>query len=160
VANGFSGSFVISSDKKVAAISNIVSSTFSAGASYVGRSGGATTVLLPLLFKDNSGYYTWFSVQNAGTGDANVNVAYSDGVSASATIKPGAAKVFYQAAESHTQKIFAATITSNQPVVAAAIQENPRIMFAYTGITGGATNPVFPTINANNAGYHGHRCEG
>ncbi len=153
VANGFSGSFVISSDKKVAAISNIVASDFAAGASYVGRSGGATKVLLPTLFKDNSGFFTWFSVQNAGTGDANVQIAYSDGVNASATIKPGAAKVFYQAAEAHTQKIFAATITSNQPVVAAAIQENPRIMFAYTGITGGSTNPVFPTINANNAGY-------
>jgi hypothetical protein len=153
VANGFSGSFVISSDKKVAAISNILSSDFRAGASYVGRSGGATTVLLPLLNKNNSGFTTWYSVQNAGTGDANVNVAYSDGTTASATIKAGAAKVFYQAAETHPGPVFAATITSNQPVVAAVIQESASIMFAYTGFTGGTTNPVFPLINANNSGY-------
>lgn len=154
VANGFSGSFVISSNKKVAAISNILSSDFRAGASYVGRSGGATKVLLPLLNKNNSGFTTWYSVQNAGTADANVNVAYSDGKTASAVIKPGAAKVFYQAAEDHgAVKVFAGTVTSNQPVVAAVIQESNKIMFAYTGFTGGAINPVFPLINAFNSGY-------
>ncbi len=157
VASGFSGSFVISSDKKVAAISNIVESTFKAGASYVGRSGGDLKVLLPTLFKNNSGYYTWFSVQNAGSGNATVQIDYSDsgvGVDiANVVIPQGAAKVFYQASETHSQKIFAATITSDKPVVAAAIQENPNIMFAYTGIAGGDPKPVFPTINANNSGY-------
>lgn len=154
VSNGFSGSIVVSSSKKIAAISNILSSNFSAGASYVGRDAGNTTVRLPLLNKANSGFNTWFSVQNAGTADATVNVAYSDGVTASATVKPGAAKVFYQAQENHTAKVFAGTVTSTQPLVAAVIQESSSIMFAYTGFTGaGSTTPVFPLINANNSGF-------
>ncbi len=153
VANGFSGSFVISSDKKVAAISNLVTPNFSAGASYVGRSGGSTTVLLPLLQKNNNGFTSWYSVQNAGTGDANVTVSYSDGKTASGTIKAGAAKVFYQAAEDHgSAKVFAATVTGNQPLVAVVIQETSRAILAYTGFTGGSTNPVFPLINSNNRG--------
>lgn len=111
---------------------------------------------LPLLNANNAGFNTWFSVQNAGTADATVSVAYSDGKTNSATIKPGAAKVFYQAQEGHTAKVFAGTITStnNQPLVAAVIQESTSVIFAYTGFTGaGSTAPVFPLVNANNAGY-------
>jgi len=156
VSAGFNGSIVVSSSKKIAAISNILSSDFKAGASYVGRDAGATTVRLPLLNAGNAGFNTWFSVQNAGTADATVNVAYSDGTSTTGTIKPGAAKVFYQSKETHNAKVFAGTITStnNQPLVAAVIQESTSVMFAYTGFTGaGSTAPVFPLINANNAGY-------
>lgn len=156
VQSGFNGSIVVSSSKKIAAISNILSSDFKAGASYVGRDAGATTVRLPLLNANNSGFNTWFSVQNAGTADAQVSVAYSDGKTASATVKPGAAKVFYQAQEGHTATVFAGTVTStnNQPLVAAVIQESSTVMFAYTGFTGaGSTAPVFPLVNANNAGY-------
>jgi len=154
VQQGFSGSIVISSNKSVAAISNILSSSFSAGAAYVGRAGGSNTVLLPLLNKNNGGYFTWFSVQNAGGSDANITIDYSSSLpNVTATIRPGAAKVFYQAQENHDVPRFAATITSNQPIVAAVIQENPKTMFAYTGFSSGATNPVFPLINANNSGY-------
>lgn len=154
VANGFSGSFVISSDKKIAALSNISSSDGLANASYVGRAGGSTTVFLPLLQKDNSGYTSWYSIQNAGTADATVQIAYSDNTTASGTIKPGAAKVFYQAPESHSLKVFAATVTSNQPLVAVVIQEaTANRMYAYTGFTGGSVSPVIPLINSNNSGY-------
>ena len=153
VEAGFSGAVVISSDKNVAAISNILESGFSAGASYVGRSSGATEVQLPLLNKDNFGFTTWYSVQNASTDAANVTVNYSDGTNASATVQPGAAKVFYQSQESHSQSNFAGTVTSDKPVVAAVIQESNEVIFAYTGFAGGASNPVFPLINANNFSY-------
>lgn len=155
VAAGFQGSVVVSSNKNVAAISNILSADFRAGASYVGRSGGSNTVLLPLLNKDNSGYTTWYSVQNAGGAAATITVNYSSGLSVNATIAPGAAKVFYQSQENHNgQRVFAGTITSNQPIVAAVIQESTAVMFAYTGFAApGVTQPVFPLINANNSGY-------
>jgi len=155
VDTGFSGSIVLSSDKNGAAIANVLASDFSAGASYVGRSTGATEVQLPLLFKDNSGFDTWFSVQNAGDSDANITVNYSDGAGdRTAVIPAGAAQTFFQEDETdHTLPVFAAIITSDQPIVAAVIQENPSIMFAYTGFTGGTTNPVLPLINANNAGF-------
>ncbi len=154
VSDGFSGSVIISSDKNVAAISNILSSDYSAAASYVGRSAGANEVQLPLLNKDNSGFTTWFSVQNASTDEATVNVTYSDGTSAAEQkIQPGAAAVYYQNAETHTSPVFAGTVSSDKPIVAAAIQESSDIIFSYTGFTGGATDPVFPLINANNANY-------
>lgn len=159
VQAGFNGAIVVSSSQSIAAISNIVvSPDLRAGASYVGRDSGATTVLLPLLNKNNSGFNTWFSVQNAGTSAANVTIKYSDGSpDVTASIPVGAARVFNQASETHSQAVFAGTITSNQPVVAAVIQEANtaanRVMFAYTGIGAGSTNPVFPLINANNSGY-------
>lgn len=155
VSVGFKGSFVISSNQNIAAISNILSSDFSAGASYVGRSAGSTTVLLPLLNKDNSGFTTWFSVQNTSPSTpANITIDYSSNLAnVTATIPPNASKTFYQDSEAHNQKVFAATITSDQPIVASAIQESSAIMFAYTGFASGVTEPVFPLVNANNAGY-------
>lgn len=153
---GFSGALVVSSDRDVAAIANIVCSDFSAGGSYNAGTGGSTSVSLPLLFKDNSGFNTQFSVQNAGSANAVVTVNYSDGTSAGPdTIPPGAAAVYDQRDESHPQAIFAAEVTSDgEPILAAALQESDDIIFAYTGPTGsGVTNPVFPLVNANNANY-------
>ena len=151
VSQGFSGSAVISSDKPVAAISNLVNSAFTAGAAYVGSSQGTTSVNLPLLMKGNSGFNTWFSVQNAGSGAANVTVNYSDGTSATASIPVGSAKTFYQAQENHSEKVFSGKITSDQPVVAVVLEEDAKTMFAYSGFTAGSTNPVLPLINSNNA---------
>jgi hypothetical protein len=154
VSNGFQGAIVISSSRRVAAISNILSSDFSAGGSYVGSSQGATTVSLPLLMQNNSGFTTWYSVQNAGTAPANITVKYSDGSADYVdTIPVGAAKVRYQSQETHNAAVFAGTVTSDQPVVAAVLQESTDVIFAYTGFTGGATDPVFPIINAFNSGY-------
>lgn len=151
VSSGFQGSLVVSSSKKVAAIANVLEANFKAGASYVGLSSGATSVRLPLLMKNNNNINTWYSVQNAGTADATVNVSYSDSTNNSATIKPGAAKTFFQAQENHSQAVFAGTISSNQPLVAAVIQESAKEMFAYTAFPSGTTNPVFPLVNANNS---------
>lgn len=156
VQSGFRGSLVFSSDKNIAAIANVLANDFSAGASYVGSSSGASEVLLPLLNKDNAGYDTWFSIQNASsTTAATVNVAYSDGENApQESIPPNSPKVYYQDLEAHTgPTAFAGTVSSDQPVVAAVIQENTGIMFAYTAFTGGDPNPIFPLINANNANY-------
>jgi hypothetical protein len=156
VSNGFQGAIVISSSRRVAAISNILANPPDnvAAGSYVGSSAGATTLSLPLLNKNNSGYDTWYSIQNAGTGIASVTVDYSSGApDAVFTIPVGAAKVVYQAQEAHEPvAVFAATVTSDQPVVAAVIQENKEL-FAYTGFTNPSPDPVFPIINANNAGY-------
>jgi len=155
VASGFRGSLVFSSDKNIGAIANVLAEDFSAGASYVGSSAGATEVQLPLLNKDNSGFDTWFSVQNASSSaPANVSIDYSDGTSAAAaSIPANSPKVYYQMLETHSAASFAGLVTSDQPVVAAVIQENAGIMFAYTAFTGGDTNPVFPLVNANNANY-------
>ena len=155
VATGFSGSLALTSEQTNAAIVNLMSGNFSGGASYVSRSQGATTVYLPLLTTSCSGDATWFSVQNTGTVEAPVQVVYSDGITATATIKAGAAHTFYQWNEAHHCKVFAGTVTSTQPLVAAVVQEVGKIIFAYTGFTTNS-NPklLFPLVQSGGgAGY-------
>lgn len=154
VSDGFDGSVVISADQPVAAISNVLGDGGNASASYVGTSLGGSPVNIPLLMKNNSGYNTWFNVQNTGGSDATVNIAYSDGSSAGpVTIKPGAAHTFDQSAEFHSATVFSGVVTSDQPVAVSVIEESSAIMFAYSGFVGGSSNPVMPLINANNSGY-------
>jgi hypothetical protein len=153
-ASGFNGSVVVSSNQPVAAISNVLGDGGDAAAAYEGANSGGTTVLLPLLMQDNAGFDTWYNVQNVGSTDATVNVSYSDGSSAGpVVIKPGAAQTFDQSAETHTLAVFSAVITSDQPIVAAVIEENNKTMFAYSGFNAGSTAPVMPLINANNSGF-------
>lgn len=156
VTDGFDGSVVIQSGQQVAAVVNVLGSGAApAAASYVGAMQGSPTLMLPLLMKNNSGYNTWFKVQNAGSTTTTVNVAYSDGTTATASVAPGASAMFNQATETHSLAVFSAIVTNtgNQPLAAAVIEESTTVMFAYSGFTGGSTNPVMPLINANNAGY-------
>jgi hypothetical protein len=156
-ATGFKGSVVISSSTRLASIVNLVANGIG-NASYIGFSGGSGTVYLPLLMKNNAGITTWYSVQNtSSTTNATVNVTYSDGAKAGpVVIKPNASVIFNQGAEStHTKTIFAATLTSSQPVAVVAVQEGTRVktILASAGFTGGAAQAFMPLINANNAGY-------
>jgi hypothetical protein len=160
VSDGFNGSVVISSSEPIAAITNVTGGDPAWGAynaSYAGFDAGATTVNLPLLFQDNYGYNTWFNIQNTGSGDATVNIAYSDGASASATIGPNLAQTFDQATETHTQAVFAATITSDEPIVVTVMEVGPSpsspMLFGYNGFVTAHTNPVMPLVQANNYGY-------
>jgi hypothetical protein len=152
-ANGFAGSVVIQSDVQIASISNILGNNGLAAAAYDGSNGGSTTALLPLLMANNSGYNTWFNVQNAGADPASVTVTYSDAAVATATIASGAAHTFDQKLETHPGKVFSAIVTSDKDVVATTIEENTSVMFAYSGFSSGSSAPVFPLINANNSGY-------
>jgi len=154
--NSFKGSMkATSSSQNIVSIANIVAPGSIAAAAVVGKSTGSTTVRLPLLNKNNGGFFTWFSVQNTGNSSANVSVQYSDNTNTSYNnLAAGAARTFYQANESHDSANFAAQITSAQPLVATVIQETPRVMLAYTGFTNaGPTLPVFPLVNTNNTGY-------
>lgn len=150
---GFNGSVVIASDNPVAVVSNLHGSNMIANASYIGSEAGSTTVNIPLLMKDNYGYDTWFTVQNASESNATVTVNYSDGTTNSASVKGGASATFNQALESHPVKVFAATVTSTVPLVVAVVEESSNVLFAYSGFNSASTNPVMPLINTNNWGY-------
>lgn len=168
VPPGFNGAAVISADQPVVAVVNVIggpnvassSGTFGRGA-YAAALQGSTTLLLPLLLKNHGSFQntTWFRVQNIGTAPADIFVNYSDSTSNSAlNVQPGDSVVFDQSAETHSSTIFAATVTSTQPLAAAVVQEaNPGIghlVYAYSGFSGGSTNPVMPLINKNiNNGY-------
>lgn len=164
VADGFNGSVVISSDQLLVAIANTLGNSTQYAASTESFSAGANTVQLPLIMKGNSGYYTWFNVQNVGTADASVTVQYvrgSDGNNYTApavTIAPGAAYTFSQRdlADLGAKFVGSAVVTSSQPIVASVMQvgETYANMMGYNGFTGGSTKVSMPLIMANNSGYY------
>lgn len=152
VSSGFSGSAVVSSDRQIAAVLNMQRDP-TGRAAYVGVDQGSTEVLIPLLLKNHgsTNNTTFFKVQNAGTANATVNVAYTDGTSGSATVVPGAAATFDQGTESHPGSMFAGKVTSNEPVVVTVVQENSTRVFAYGAFPGGTTAPVIPLVNVQPA---------
>jgi hypothetical protein len=161
VPDGFNGSAVISSDQPIVAISNMLLTEAGGaqwafgGASYSGFSGGATAVSLPLIMKENSGFSTWFNIQNAGSSAASVTVTYSSGDTETATIPVGAAKTFNQLDNADLPAGFvgSASVSSDQPIVAAVVELGQTTVFAYDGFTGYSTDVVMPLVNANNSGY-------
>ena len=155
VVDGFSGSVVISSDQPVAALSTMMNSALTAGATYVGRNQGSASVYLPLLMADHEGgLNSWFTLQNASPSTTNVTVRYSDGITTTIALAAHASHNFYQSQEPHTRNIFAAEISSDEPVVAVVFQEDAASLAAYSGFARCAVNPVMPLINANNNGLN------
>ncbi len=151
VSDGFDGSVVVQADQPVAAIANILGTGGFGGGSYSGFTAGSTTVNIPLVFKNFAGINSFFNVQNAGSADASVNVSYpGTSCTASATVKPGAAATFDQAQDSCLQDNFvgAATITSDQPIVASSLQVDSDSILASNGFTDAttSTNPVMPLV--------------
>lgn len=155
VPNNFNGSVVISSNTRLASVVNIqATSPSNVAASYVGASSGNTSVLLPLLMKGNAGTTTWISVQNVGNSPTNLSMQYSDIATpfTANNVPAGASFVFKQADEAHPLKVFSAVVTSSAaPVAATVVEEGPSYIMAYSGFSGGATNPVMPLINVQPA---------
>ncbi len=156
VSTGFNGSAVVSSDRQIAAIANVIGNG-TMGASYNAFSAGDTSASLPLLMRNNFGFNTWFNVQNTGSSSATVTINYSNGSSENATIAAGAAKTFDQAGNSALGATFvgSASVTSNQPIAVTVLQQGPTTLLGYDGFrsSDASTNPVMPLINANNSGF-------
>jgi hypothetical protein len=157
---GFKGGLVVSSDVPLATISNLrgldAAGKSISFASYDGFSGGTMEAYLPLLMANNYGYNTNFSVQNAGSVDTAVTIAYSDGTTNNSitALKPGASVMIDQKTETHTTaKVFSAILTSTAaPIVTGVVEYGPTLL-AYGGFGSGSTMPIFPIVNANNYGY-------
>ena len=75
--SGFNGSVIIESTEQVVAIVNTVGNGGAYFASTTGFSSGSPSINLPLLMKGNSGFDTWFNVQNIGSASTDVTVTYS-----------------------------------------------------------------------------------
>jgi hypothetical protein len=157
---GFNGSVVISSDQPVAAITNVLGDGLAFGASYESFASGAPVVNLPLIMKGNFGFNTWFNVQNAaspGGADVDVTISYAGtSCTETKTIPAGAAATFNQASNSclTAPYVGAATITATGgDVVATVMEAGTTTLFAYNGFTSGASDPVMPLVQGNNAGY-------
>lgn len=152
ITAGSGKSVKISSSRKVVGIGNILSADFRTGASYNSPT-AATSVRLPLLSKNNSGFSSLFGVQNGGDTAATVTVDYSDGTTATAVVPANTIHLFDQDSETHTQNVFSAVVDSDVPVAVAVLLKSTKVTSAYTAFTNGSTNPVFPLVNANNHSY-------
>lgn len=167
VSDGFNGSVVIASSTDIRAIVNVLGSgPGSVGGSYTGFSAGSTQVNLPLIMRNNSGYDTFFNVQNAGSANTTVNVTYyplpgygNSGVTDSATLEPGRATTFDQDAKSALGSLFigSAVVTSAQPVVVSVSEVNAgatKALLLYSGFTGSGSSTVnLPLVMSANSGY-------
>jgi hypothetical protein len=166
VGETFNGSVVISSDKQVVAIANLLASgTLSAGSATNSFSAGAMTMNLPLIMRGNAGFNTWFNVQNTGTSSTNVTVTYypgsagNSGVTDTASIQGGAAHTFDQETKSAlgTKFVGSASVTSDSQAIVATVEQagtgSIKTLLGYNGFTGGSTTVVAPLIMANNAGF-------
>jgi hypothetical protein len=162
----FNGSVVISSDKQVVAIANLLASgTLSAGSATNSFSAGAMTMNLPLIMRGNAGFNTWFNVQNTGTSSTNVTVTYypgsagNSGVTDTATIPAGAAHTFDQETKSALGTLFvgSALVTSSSQAIVATVEQagtgSIKTLLGYNGFTGGSTTVVAPLVMANNSGF-------
>jgi hypothetical protein len=87
----FNGSIIASSDQPLASIANQVAVNNTSGrtgyATYMGQTANtvASTMYVPVLMNNFSGYYTEMSIQNTGSGDNNVTVFYYDSTGAEVT---------------------------------------------------------------------------
>lgn len=156
--SGFNGSVVVSSGSPIAGVTNMSNTSLTVLGAYNARSNGSSTVYLPLLHKGNSGFDSWYSVQNTGSDLATVKIDYSSsgvGVDRTITIAKNASVNVYQKDETYhgTTKYFAGTLTSTQPIVAVVMQESLSNILAYTGFGSGSKFPVMPIINMNNSNY-------
>ena len=77
----------------------------------------------------------------------------SDFTSHPDTVGVNQAKTFDQSAENHSQTVFAAKLTSDQPIVVTVMEVCPTMLFGYNGFTTSVPNPVMPLVQANNYGY-------
>jgi hypothetical protein len=166
----FSGSMVVSCDKQVAAVTNVVNDQ-GAGSSYVGASVGDNTVSVPSVHAADYGWYTEISVQNVGTTDAVVTVAFkhsergADYTPAAVTIKPGSVHRFDTSdyvvnldnnASADLGFVGGATVTSTGGAIAVVAREwnsgSGVMTIGYNGIpaTDGGTSVYFPSQHNNN----------
>jgi hypothetical protein len=155
-SDGFNGSVVISSDRPVAAIVNLLGDDGDfGGASYDSFSGGSSAANIPLVLSDFFNISTFFNVQNTGTSDVTVDVTYvgTGGTcgSPSATIAPGAAATFDQTADCTSGFIGAATVDAPGGTVAVAVvQYDADSLLAYNAFTGsGSQMAVAPLVSHN-----------
>jgi len=161
-AEGFNGSVVVSSDRQIAAIVNILGDGGDfGGASYSGFTRGANTSYIPLVLRNYYGIYTWFNVQNTSSTAAEVTVTYAGSptptCTESATIPPWAAHTFRQKDSSCLRDGFigAATVTANQEIAVTVVEYDSKSLLSYDGFTTlGSVDPTMPLVSH---GYYNSR---
>lgn len=175
---GFKGSVVVSSDKEIAIMSNlVVAATNRALGTYTGVSDGGTELYFPLIDKRNN--VSVFSIQNAEsetTGDiANYTIdfiplpggTYADIPDISGSLEIGAAKIYnmndYNGSDPWLGSIKVTTSTGKVTGVVSNVNnrvpDSPR-NGVYNGFTEGSPSVNLPLVmEANNYNRTGTSCQ-
>jgi len=176
----YKGSAIVAADVNLNIVHNLRINVGEQGAATMGYKEGGTRLDLPLVMRNNGGYDTWFSVQNAGAEDAEVRVnfyageyagndwTWEDGGDPVVVLKPGQAKIFDQDQMPELGEVFvgSAVVTGTQPLVASVVEVGPNGLFAYDAFSGddaggagegagqaGSTDVIAPLFQYWNAGY-------
>jgi len=174
---GFEGSVVISSDRDIAVISNLVVNTTAKGlGSYVGFKQGDDKIFFPLLMKDNPTANTstsMFSVQNTGDTEAAITIEFTPEVGSSYpaiadiadTLPVGAAHNYDLSQLTQfagvTRWVGSATVsvtdTVNDSIAGVGVTVNVKFpdafqLATYNAFIKGSTTVKLPLIQENNSG--------
>lgn len=164
---GFRGSVTILSDQPIVAVTNILGAGNALGDSYGGFTGGASSLNLPLIVRNNFGIDTSITVQNVGTSPATVSIAYTPGFAGnpgvtepSFMLQPGASRTIFQKDNAALGTgtpgfVGSATVTATgSPVVATVLQEGNGQLLAYNAFPAGSGSPTvaLPLVLGNNFG--------
>ena len=119
--------------------------------SYNAFKSGSTSAFAPLIMNNYYGYNTALVIQNIGTSNADVTVAYTNGTSANYTIGAGAAESIYTPGTSLPagNTLYGATVTSNnsQPLVVLVNESNAYNRAAsYSGFPSGSMEVRAPIV--------------
>ncbi len=173
-SGSFNGSVVISSDKEVVVVSNLVVNTSQKGiGSYVGFQQGGPIIYLPLVMKGNAYQTTTFNVQNTGNTPADITIVFTPEAGSTYptipnvtdTIPPGAAKTYNLGTMSQfnniTKWVGSATVSvadpANDSIAGVATTVNQRYstayqLYTYNAFSSGSTTVILPLIQENNNG--------
>lgn len=161
----FSGSAVVTSDQELRAIHNLYGDDFAfGGAASAGYTEGTAEVSLPLIMRNNSGYTTWFSVQNVGSVASTTVVTFTRGSAGTTwthsaiTIQPNATYRYDQSDMASLGDVFVGSAkvvsTNGQQLVATVVELGPASLYAYDGFTtSGQTSLIAPLFQYYNAGF-------
>ena len=169
----FVGSASVSSDQPVAVMVNQVGvGSVKSLLTYDGFAAGSTSVSLPLIMANNSGFFTGISVQNVGSAATTVTIDYGpntagtfDPANETFTLQPGEGRPVLQSGAAWTSRyVGSATVTADQPLVAVVnqLRTGAQVGTAYEGFnpTNLTTKVSIPLLMANNGGFStGLQCQ-
>ncbi|MBI3969036.1 MAG: Ig-like domain repeat protein, partial [Chloroflexi bacterium] len=113
---GFVGSVTVlgAEGSRLVAIVNQVSPTTGQASTYRAFGGGSALVSLPLLMRNNSGWYSGVQVQNAGTETTPARLLIDGVVVATATLRPGQSQTWFPVPGTLDGFVGAASIQGSQ----------------------------------------------
>lgn len=129
---------------------------------YNAFSAGATTLNLPLITANNSGWYTGIAVQNLGAAQTDITVTYfpAPGYPArdAETVRNAPANTTAMLVQSGgqwgaTRWVGSAQVSANQPMAAVVNQTDGVNLSSYTSFAGGSSLAILPSVLNNVGGW-------